>query len=255
MKAIVLSAGQGRRLLPLTAASPKCLLPVQGKTLIEWQIDELNKCGIHRITVVTGYRAKKVEELLHRRYGTERVKTLYNESYAKTENLVSCWAACNEMTEDFILLNGDTLFEAAVLKRLFESPACPVTVVVNHKDFYDADDMKVEMEGCRLVKIGKDITPDEVHGESIGIILFRGEGPKLFCSTMERVLGDPKADKKWYLSVIDEIARIMPVWTCSISGLQWCEIDYPTDLKYAESVVTAFEGNDEFSSGAKIFQK
>ncbi len=251
MKVIVLSAGQGKRLLPLTAGLPKCLLPIQGKTLIEWQIDELNKCGIQRITVVTGYRAEKVEDLLCRRYGPEKVKTLYNEAYAKTDNLVSCWAVRDEMTEDFILLNGDTLFEAAVLKCLLESSACPVTVVVSHKNNYDADDMKVEMEDCRLVKIGKNIPQDEIHGESIGMILFRDEGPRLFCNALKKALGDSGADKKWYLSVIDEMARRMPVWTCSINGLHWCEVDYPVDLKQAESVVTVCTGNGGFSSGTE----
>jgi choline kinase len=54
MKAIILSAGQGKRLLPMTATMPKCLLEIQGKTIIEWQIDELPKCGADQITVVTG---------------------------------------------------------------------------------------------------------------------------------------------------------------------------------------------------------
>ena len=66
MKAIILSAGQGKRLLPLTAEIPKCLLPIQGKKLIEWQIDALHRCGIDKITVVTGYRAEKVDEVLQR---------------------------------------------------------------------------------------------------------------------------------------------------------------------------------------------
>jgi choline kinase len=158
------------------------------------------------------------------------------------------------MTEDFILLNGDTLFEAAVLKCLLESPVCPVTVVVSHKNDYDADDMKVEMKDCRLVKIGKNIPPDEIHGESIGMILFRDEGPRLFCNALEKALSDSGADKKWYLSVIDEMARRMPVWTCSINGLNWCEVDYQVDLEQAESVVTACTGNGGFGSGTESCQ-
>lgn len=239
MKAIILSAGQGKRLLPLTAEIPKCLLPIQGKKFIEWQIDALHRCRVDKITVVTGYRAEKVDEVLQRSYGHGRIKTLYNSAYTTTDNLVSCWAARHEMNEDFILLNGDTLFETAVLKRLFESPDRPVTVVVDHKDMYDADDMKVEMEGCRLVRIGKDIAQDKAQGESIGMILFRGEGPMLFRSALKKALNDPKAGRKWYLSVIDEMAQVMPVWTCSITGLKWCEVDYPADLKQADVVVSA----------------
>ncbi len=239
MKAVILSAGQGKRLLPLTANSPKCILPIMGQTVIEWQIDELAKSGIEQVTVVLGYRADKVERILRSRYGTDRVRTVYNSAYAVSDNLVSCWAAHDEMDEDFILLNGDTLFEADVIKRLLEAENRPVTVVVSQKTEYDDDDMKVELDGCRLVKIGKDLIPDQVDGESIGMILFRDQGPKMFCDAVEGALRDPRSQTKWYLAVIDEMAGRMPVWTCLIEGLQWCEIDYRADLKQAEKVVTA----------------
>ena len=239
MKAVILSAGQGKRLLPLTADCPKCVLPVQGRSLIEWQIDELAKCGIDQVTVVLGYRADKVERILRTRYGSHRVRTIYNAAYAVSDNLVSCWAAHDEMDADFVLLNGDTLFEAAVVKCLLETRDRPVTVVVSHKSNYDDDDMKVELDGCRLVKIGKNLLPDQVDGESIGMILFRDRGPMLFRNAVEKALNNPSAHTKWYLSVIDEMAQSMPVWTCSIKGLQWCEVDYPADLKQAVQVVSA----------------
>ena len=239
MKAVILSAGQGKRLLPLTADSPKCILPIRGQTLIEWQIDELAKCGVNQVTVVLGYRADKVERILRSRYGTNRVRTVYNAAYAVSDNLVSCWAARDEMNKDFVLLNGDTLFEAAVLKRLLEADNRPVTVVVSQKNEYDADDMKVELDGCQLTKIGKDLIPDQVDGESIGMILFRGRGPMMFREAINNALRDPASQMKWYLSVIDEMARKIPVWTCAVRGLQWCEVDYRADLEQAEKVVTA----------------
>ena len=250
MKAIILSAGQGKRLLPLTAECPKCILPIQGQSLIEWQIDELFRCGIDRVTVIVGYRADKVEKLLNRRYGPQLVQTLYNAAYAKTDNLISCWAARHEMNEDFVLLNGDTLFEAAVLQRLLRAPDRPVTVVISHKDEYDADDMKVELNGCRLIQIGKDLAPDKVDGESIGMILFRGKGPVLFRSAIGNALHNPSSAKQWYLSVINDMAREIPVWTCSIQGLQWCEVDYPADIKQAEKVVNVCADNGDPKNGA-----
>ena len=239
MKAVILSAGQGKRLLPLTADRPKCILPVRGQTMIEWQIEELVKSGIDRVTVVLGYCADKVEQVLRRRYGSDKVKTIYNPAYAVSDNLVSCWVASDEMSSDFILLNGDTLFEAAVVKRLLDTDSQPVTVVVSHKSQYDDDDMKVELDGRRLVRIGKDLLPDQVNAESIGMILFRDQGPVLFRNALEKALRDPSSKRKWYLSVIDKLAQTMPVLTCSINGLQWCEVDYPADLQLAVDVVSA----------------
>ncbi len=237
MKAIILSAGHGRRLLPLTANLPKCAVSIHGRSMLEWQIDELNKCGVRDICVVLGYGVEKVETLLVERYGQGHVRTLFNPFFSVADNLGTCWVAREEMTEDFILLNGDTLFQAPVLQALLASPMQPVTVTTDRKGYYDSDDMKVILDGERLLRIGKDLPLDRVHAESIGMLLFRGEGPALFRRTVEEVLRQPTGLKRWYLSVIDELAQRRPVWTCCIEGLPWGEVDCPADLKHAESVV------------------
>lgn len=240
MKAIILSAGQGKRLLPFTANLPKCLVKVSGKTLLEWQIDEMEKCGINEITVVTGYGAEKVSTLLEKNDKRQAISTLYNPDYATTDNLVSCWSVREEMNEDFILLNGDTLFEAAVLNKLLASPASPITVTINHKDRYDADDMKVSLEHNQLIRIGKKLSDEETSGESIGMILFRGDGPATFRQELENAMIEPQAVTRWYLSVIDTLAQKSTILTCSIKGLRWCEVDCPEDLQEAAKVVADF---------------
>ena len=135
MKAVILSAGQGKRLMPLTSGNPKCLLNIAGRPLIEWQINELYKAGIDRVAVVVGYQADRVRQFLQSRYDSQQVHVLYNPTYSWADNLFSCWVARAEMDEEFLLLNGDTLFEEAVVNRLLETPARPVTVVTHHKQY------------------------------------------------------------------------------------------------------------------------
>lgn len=237
MKTIILSAGQGKRLFPLTADLPKCAVSIHGQSMVEWQVDELIKCGIEDICIVLGYGAEKVEKLLGERYGG-RVRTIFNPFFSVADNLGTCWIAREEMHDDFILLNGDTLFQAPVLERLLcASPSHAVTVTTDCKDRYDSDDMKVILDGERLLRIGKDLPVDQVNAESIGMLLFRGEGPELFRDTVENVLRKPTGLKRWYLSVIDELAQRLPVWACCIEGLAWGEVDCPADLKHAERVV------------------
>ena len=243
MKAIILSAGQGRRLLPLTADTPKCAVRIHGKSMVEWQIDELIKAGINEILVVLGFRADRVEELLADRYGFGSVRTLYNPFFSLADNLGTCWVARAEMNEDFLLLNGDTLFDSEVLRRLVKSPVQPVTVTIDRKLAYDADDMKVQLDGDRLVRIGKNLPLDQVDAESIGMLLFRKNGPLLFRDNIEKVLRTPEGTKRWYLSVIDEMAQSMTVGTCCIEGLPWAEVDFPDDLERAEKVVKGIAEN------------
>ena len=244
MKAIILSAGQGRRLLPLTENVPKCILPVRGRPLIGWQIDTLARCGIDDVTVVIGYGADEVEARLAELYGAQRIRTLYNPFFASSDNLVSCWVARVAMQEDFLLLNGDTLFEAAVPQRLLAAPQRPITLAVDCKERYDDDDMKVIRDGDRLVQVGKRLALDRVNAESIGMMTFRGDGPRLFRETIERALRHPQALKQWYLSLIDELAGRGVVWTQSIQGLGWAEVDSAADLERAQRQVGGWPAAD-----------
>lgn len=233
MRAIVLSAGQGKRLLPLTAKEPKCLLRVdEHRSVLELQLAALGRCGVRHATVVTGFESAQVE----RRIGLTpipglEVDAFYNPFYAATDNLATCWLARHLMDDDFVLLNGDTLFEDEVLMRVLEAPQVPITVTVDQKAGYDADDMKVVMDpDGRLRAIGKTLDPQRVNGESIGLLCFRGTGPAVFRRALEASMQEPAALKAWYLSVVDDIAQQASVATVSVRGLWWREIDSFEDL-------------------------
>ena len=235
MKAIILSAGQGKRLLPLTERAPKCMLPVLGRPLVGRQIDALMRCGVDDITVVVGFGAELVEAGLAERYGPGRIRALYNPFYTITDNLVSCWVARGEMEREFLLLNGDTLFDAAVLERLLAAPERPITLAVSRKDQYDDDDMKVIRDGDRLLHVGKKLPRDDVNAESIGMMTFRSEGPSLFRDAMDRALRTPAALSQWYLSLIDALAKNGSVYTQEVPATGWTEVDSPADLERAST--------------------
>jgi len=233
MKAVVLSAGQGRRLLPLTAEIPKCLLPVVGdEPLLGCQLRTLARRGIGRAIVVIGFGADRVERWLSSNpVPGLQVETLFNPFYGSSDNLITCWLARGAMCDDFLLLNGDTLFEDAVLDRVLESAPAPVSVAIDRKRLYDEDDMKVAIDGKgRLLAVDKWLPPAMVEAESIGLLAFRDSGPKLFADALERAVRRPEAMEHWYLSVIQTISRTTAVETVSICGLWWREVDCADDL-------------------------
>lgn len=241
MRAVILSAGQGSRLLPLTEGRPKCLLPLGPRTLIEWQIWALAQGGVDDIAVVVGYHAQNVVDLLRKLEGPKlRIRTIFNPFYKLADNLASCWLARHEMDRDFVILNGDTVIEPDCFKRLIASPMAPITVTIDKKDSYDSDDMKVQLKGTRLLDIGKTLTPEHTNGESIGMLLFRGAGPKLFTDTLDAIMHTPEGLKWWYLRAIGQIAQRHQVETCSIEGLRWGEVDFPADLERVASLVADF---------------
>ncbi len=235
IKAIILSAGQGRRLLPLTESTPKCLLPVSGKPVLAWQIDALLAVGVENITIISGFQVGLIESLLQQQYaGYPNIKTLFNPFYEVADNLASCWIARAEMDDDFLLLNGDTVVESALLSKVLNSEFAPITLSVDYKDNYDADDMKVQLDADGWVKqVSKIVPPPQVNAESIGLIYFRSQGAYLFRHAVELALRHPAELKSWYLSIIDNLAKQHLVNSCSIKGLRWCEIDFIEDLARA----------------------
>jgi L-glutamine-phosphate cytidylyltransferase len=237
--AIILSAGQGSRLLPLTEDRPKCLIDFAGKSLLAWQVDALAANGVRDITVVTGFCSDRVEQELATMANVS-ARALFNPFYHVADNLGSCWMAREGMRSDFIILNGDTLVSPAIVQRLLASSGYPITVTVDVKPAYDADDMKVERQGDRLVAIGKTLTAEQSNAESIGMLAFRGAGAGRFRQEVEAMMRTPSGVSNWYLRAIDRIAPEGVVGTVSIEGLGWAEVDYPSDLVAAEQLVNAW---------------
>jgi len=237
LKVIILSAGQGRRLLPLTESTPKCALDVAGKSALRWQLEAIAATDIDEVVVMTGFQAPVVEAIAADFKGV-KVRTTHNPFYAACDNLGTCWLARPEMDGEFIVINGDTLFEAPILQRLLDSPAeHAVTLVIDRKGDYDDDDMKVVETGGQLQRVGKKLPDEPVNAESIGMMAFRGNGPELFSAKLDAMMRDETGLKRWYLSAVDELAQTGAVGVCSIEGLDWCEIDDANDLAHAATVV------------------
>ena len=238
IQAIILTAGKGSRFHNLTYTIPKCLFPISGKPIFEWQIDALLTVGIKEIIVVTGFQTNLVEELLQQRYPDHKqIRILFNPFFEVADNLASCWVARSVMDGNFLLLNGDTIFDTSLLKQVLESKPAPITLSIDYKKVYDADDMKVQLDNKGLVKhVNKTLPEDQIDAESIGLIYFRSNGPILFRDAVEEALRCPTELKSWYLTIIDKLAGENLVNVCSISGHRWCEIDYSSDLKKAQEL-------------------
>jgi choline kinase len=233
-KAIILSAGKGSRLLPLTAERPKCLIELAGKTLLDWQLDALQGAGITDVAVVTGFRDDLVDAVAAARSG---VRTLFNPFYHVADNLGSVWMVRREFDADTLLLNGDTLISPRLLERVLGAETGPIAVTVDEKDSYDSDDMKVLREGDRLLRIGKALEPGGYNAESIGLLAFRGEGGRVFADHVDRMMRGPDGTRRWYLRAIDELARAgTDVRTVSIHGEEWQEVDFPEDVEAAKAL-------------------
>ena len=246
--AILLSAGQGSRMLPLTVDRPKCLIEFSGRSLLAWQIEMLARGGVRRIDVVTGFMTDMVDAAVAAiRDPRVEIRTRFNPFYKVADNLGSCWIARDVMEGDFLILNGDTLVSEEIVTRVQQGASengagWPIAVTVDVKDGYDSDDMKVAREGGRLLRIGKTLTAEETNAESIGFLAFRGEGAALFRDAVRAAMRTPEGVQHWYLKVIDSLAPTGKVGTVSIEGLGWAEVDFLNDIEIATRLTDQWVG-------------
>ena len=210
--------------------------------MLAWQLNNLAEARVHEVVVITGFREHLVQRELERHAPRSmRVRTLFNPFFKVADNLASCWMARAELVGPCLLLNGDTLFEPEIARRLLAAPPAPITVTIDRKPSYDADDMKVCGQGERLVAIGKELPPGEVTGESIGFLRFDARGAACFVAELELIMRKPDGVKLWFLSAIDRLARNgVPVRLESIENLQWAELDFPADLVRCRAITAAW---------------
>ncbi|QNN65602.1 phosphocholine cytidylyltransferase family protein [Sphingomonas rhizophila] len=242
MKAIILSAGQGSRLGHLTSDRPKCLIEFAGRSLLDRQLDTLAANGIDDVVVVTGFRDDQIEAALARRVGGPRVRTIYNPFYKVADNLGSLYVARDELEGDVLVWNGDTLVSEALMARVLGNDRQGISVTIDRKEDYDADDMKVVVDGeGRLHAIGKRLPMANVNAESIGLLAFRGDGAARFRQAIESAIRTAEGTTIWYLRVIHHIAQKTDVWTLDISGEEWGEVDFPADVVNADALAQRWD--------------
>jgi len=167
MKAVILCAGVGGRLRPLTADRPKCLVEVGGRPILDSCLENLEAAGIGEVILVTGYMSGLVEEHALDLYGT-RVTIVRNREYARTNTAVSLNLALKTLDSDFILVNGDVLFDRGILDDLVRHPG-PNCLAVDPDIPLDGEEVKVVACDGRVEKVGKDADPALSLGEAIGL--------------------------------------------------------------------------------------
>jgi len=225
-RAIILAAGVGSRLRPLTDELPKCLLEVGGRTIIDHQIAALGRDGITDVTVVVGYCGDRI-----RRHLDSRVRFVDNERYKCTNSLYSLWLAREELLSGALILNSDVLAQPLLFDRLLQSPA-PDAILVERGEAFEAEDMKVMLNGSLVVDFGKDLPPDRAHAHNVGAAKFSAEGAARLVGYLEHLVTTGHAND-WVPVAFREFARQWPLTAVTTDGLPWIEIDYAEDLTRA----------------------
>lgn len=236
MVLVILAAGTGTRLMPLTRNTPKMLLDLgDGTTLIERQIDNAINCGeVEEIVVVSGYLSDQIESKLKCFAKVLPIRIVYNPFFDTTNNLVSVWCAHHVLSDrDFIISNGDNMYRDEVFTHVLSTARDTIQLTVDQKPAYDDDDMKVQLgPNAELIRVGKDIDPAATDRESIGLVVVRGERKrKQFVRKVLQCVRDKRYLGMFWLEIFNGIVNDGGlVDTIEVPRDSWREMDFHPDV-------------------------
>ena len=252
---VILAAGSGTRLSPLTDNKPKCLVPLLGKPLLEWHLEALREAGVENLVVVRGYCGEQISY--------PGVTYVDNNSYATTNMVYSLWCARDYFGDDITLAYGDIVYNPAVMRKVIESPY-DISVVADRgwlsywqqrfdDPLSDAETFRYNAQGS-ITELGQEPkSVDEIQAQYIGLVRFSGRGVAILKETLD---AEEKASRKGkstlcsernfnrlYITdllqgMIDRGQAVHPVFI----DRGWIEVDSPTDLKLASRLASA-DGN------------
>lgn len=254
MIGVILSAGMGTRLMPLTKEIPKPLLEVNGMTLLERMIRNLMNENVRQFIVIVGYNKQKVIDLapkLEEKHSIS-ITILENEKYDTTNTSVSTYIASKyleeNLAEDFILVNGDNVVDPEIIARIAERKNTSL-IVDNVKDLNEEsfkliiknetfNEEKTIANGT-IKEIGKEIDIPSSTGEFIGVSKVSKNDLAKFNSILEGLIEED--EQNYYDYAYKALSRIAPIDYVLTNGLQWTEIDDENDWKQAQKLIDELE--------------
>lgn len=255
MKVIILAAGQGTRLRPLTDDRPKCMVEVNGKSIIERQLSVMHNCGIREedITIVAGYKGEALQKL----FRDTGMSIIRNNDYENTNMVCSlmCAREIMESGDDILISYGDIIYSEEVLRTILGSEEEASVVVDDGWYSYwsercenpldDAETLLFD-EDSYLIEIGQKTTDlNKVQSQYIGLMRFKGKGAEAVLALADEAKersqkGAPlwrtsRTYQKMYMTdllqgLIDEGNKLKAVHI----DRGWFEIDDCEDLKVVE---------------------
>lgn len=238
LKAIILAAGVGSRIRPLTNNCPKSLLKIGGHTLLEVMLSHLQSCGINDVVIVLGYLQQQIKDHIAKNFPGINVQFVINEHYKTTNTGYSLMLTEPFVQDcDFIKLDADVVFEKSILKKLIASDYHNV-LCIDKAINLDAEEIKVIInEQGKVLKASKKVAPKDAAGESIGIEKISQAAAKQLFSELKLMMQDANNHQDYYEAAYERLIEKNTTFNAiDITGLKWTEIDTLADFYLAKSI-------------------
>ena len=234
MKALILAAGVSRRLYPHTYDTPKCLLEVGGKPIINYQLEALSELGINDITMIVGYHREMLVESVEKNFPEINFKFIVNHHYFETNTAYSVYVGRKALSDQHLLMNADVIYPKEMLSKLYHSSFENV-LAVDIKSCGREEVKVIDGGQNKISAIGKDLIEDQCLGEFIGVAKFSLEFMNEFVNALGQLI---KAGGKndFFEAGIEKLLEKQLVHYVDVSEYPCLEIDFIEDLEFARKL-------------------
>ena len=238
MKAIILAAGVGSRIKPLTDNCPKSLLKVAGQTILERMVSHIQDCEISEIIFVLGYLDTQIKNFVKEKFPNLDAKFVINDKFKETNTGFSLMLTKTLVQgESFIKFDADVIFDIEILKKLIKSKY-ENCLCIDKKINLQEEEIKVVVgENNQILAVSKTVNPKSATGESLGIEKISAEMSNVLFEELEYMMAEKKNHQNYYESAYEKIInKNIPFYCVDITGLKWTEIDTKEDFINALSI-------------------
>lgn len=238
MKAVILAAGIASRLRPLTDSTPKCLLKIGERCLLERAFDALIQNGFNEFVVVTGYRQQQIVDFLEAHYPKQEITFIYNGEYASTNNIYSLWLTRPYVDrEKMLLLDSDIVFDPQIVATLLASDKENILALNRHE--LGPEEIKVIVdEDWKVTEISKVCSVTEAIGESIGIEKMSASYTEALFRELEIMIEKERLDNIFYERAFE---RLIPqghsFYVLDTTEFFSAELDTVEDFEQAQRLI------------------
>jgi choline kinase len=235
MKAIILAAGIGKRFKEVTDQRPKCLIKIQGETLLERTLSILGAAGVKDAVIVIGYCGEMIERAIGATCAGVRVRYVRNSRYDKGA-ILSLWSARAEFDDDILIMDADVLFPVELINRLVQSRQANC-FLLDASAVNTGEEQMLLTRGGRVLNIVRGGSGDfDLIGESVGFLKVSREDAPLLRSILEDFVARGH-DTIEHEEAFPLFLSQRHVGFERVDDLPWIEIDFPDDLEKAEREV------------------
>ena len=262
MQALMLAAGMGKRLGKYTAGNTKCMLKVNGKTLIERAVEALLDAGVNKLVMVVGYKGENVKKYLLEECNNPRIKDMEfvfvdNDIYDKTNNIYSLYLAKDELSkDDTILLESDLIYDYDLIKRFIDDENPNLVSLAQYQQWMDGTVIKIDQEDNILEFIEKknfDFKEVDKYYKTVNVYKFSKEFINHeFLPFLEGYI-KAYGENEYYELVLKIIAHLSrsSLKALDVSDIKWYEIDDGQDLDIVNCLFT--EGKEKLENYQKRY--